>query len=119
MTFVNSLKKAKIYTVVAALAILGSGCGETGRSEAPASVASASAAPVVPLVKVNKPVDWCREHGVPESQCTRCNKDLIPEFQKKGDWCAKHGLPETQCIQCDPKRAETLKALQPKEGTAP
>ncbi len=47
--------------------------------------------------------DWCSEHEVPESQCTRCNKELIPAFKASNDWCAEHGLPESQCRACNPK----------------
>jgi hypothetical protein len=46
--------------------------------------------------------DWCGEHEVPESMCTRCNSSLIPAFQATGDWCAEHGLPESQCRACNP-----------------
>ena len=46
--------------------------------------------------------DWCGEHAVPESQCTRCNVDLIPAFKATGDWCPEHGLPESQCLACNP-----------------
>ncbi|MBI5501147.1 MAG: hypothetical protein HY907_12955 [Deltaproteobacteria bacterium] len=46
--------------------------------------------------------DWCEEHQVPESLCTRCNAELIPAFQALGDWCAEHGLPESQCRICNP-----------------
>lgn len=46
--------------------------------------------------------DWCAEHGVPESLCTRCNPSLIPAFQATGDWCEEHGLPESQCHLCHP-----------------
>lgn len=57
--------------------------------------------------------DWCGEHAVPESQCTRCNSELIPAFQATGDWCPEHGLPESQCLQCNPD----LKIERPpKEG---
>jgi len=45
---------------------------------------------------------FCAEHGVDESGCTRCNPNLIPEFQATGDWCAEHGVPETQCALCNP-----------------
>ena len=55
--------------------------------------------------------DWCGEHEVPESQCTRCNKDLIAAFQATGDWCAEHGLPESQCLACNPD----LKIERPKK----
>lgn len=53
-------------------------------------------------VKPGSHEDWCGEHAVPESQCTRCNKDLIPAFKATGDWCAEHGLPESQCLKCNP-----------------
>ena len=57
--------------------------------------------------------DWCGEHAVPESQCSRCDASLIPAFQATGDWCAEHGLPESQCLQCNPD----LKIERPpKEG---
>ena len=46
--------------------------------------------------------DWCEEHAVPESQCTRCNPKLIPAFQATHDWCQEHGLPESQCLKCNP-----------------
>lgn len=46
--------------------------------------------------------DWCGEHEVPESQCTRCDPDLVAAFKATGDWCAEHGLPESQCLSCNP-----------------
>src|SRR5687767_14237275 len=46
--------------------------------------------------------DWCGEHAVPESQCTRCNPKLIPAFKASNDWCAEHDLPESQCLKCNP-----------------
>jgi hypothetical protein len=46
--------------------------------------------------------DWCVEHAVPESQCTRCNPSLIAAFEATGDWCEEHGLPESQCLKCNP-----------------
>lgn len=45
--------------------------------------------------------DWCGEHQVPESQCTRCNPKLIAAFKATNDWCAEHGLPESQCLLCN------------------
>jgi cobalt-zinc-cadmium efflux system membrane fusion protein len=35
--------------------------------------------------------DWCEEHGVPESICVECNKDLLPKEQDYG-WCKVHGV---------------------------
>jgi hypothetical protein len=64
--------------------------GTTGTGHAPAGV------------KPGSHEDWCAEHEVPESQCTRCNPDLIPAFKATNDWCAEHGLPESQCKICNP-----------------
>lgn len=46
--------------------------------------------------------DWCDEHGVPESQCTKCDPKLAAAFKATGDWCEEHGLPESQCTKCNP-----------------
>ena len=46
--------------------------------------------------------DWCGEHQVPESLCTRCNPSLAAAFKATGDWCPEHGLPESQCLPCNP-----------------
>lgn len=47
--------------------------------------------------------DWCKEHAVPESVCTRCNPSLIESFKESGDWCAGHDLPESNCRLCNPE----------------
>ena len=47
--------------------------------------------------------DWCGEHQVAESLCTRCNATLIAAFKASNDWCAEHGLPESQCLACNPE----------------
>lgn len=54
-------------------------------------------------VKPGSHEDWCGEHEVPESQCTRCNAELIPAFKATNDWCPEHGLPESQCKICNPE----------------
>ena len=46
--------------------------------------------------------DWCGEHEVPESLCTRCSPSLSAAFKASGDWCEEHGLPESQCLICNP-----------------
>ena len=48
--------------------------------------------------------DWCVEHEVLESQCTRCNPSLAAAFKASNDWCVEHDLPESQCLKCDPSR---------------
>lgn len=114
MRKVSFWKKLRIHGIVAAMTVMDCGCAETKHEAAASPAPSASTAAPAPLIQTKKAADWCREHGIPESVCTRCNKDLIAEFQKKGDWCASHGLPESQCIQCDPSREAKLKALEPK-----
>ncbi len=53
-------------------------------------------------VKPGSHEDWCVEHAVAESMCTRCNASLIPAFKATGDWCVEHDLPESQCLKCNP-----------------
>jgi cobalt-zinc-cadmium efflux system membrane fusion protein len=55
----------------------------------------------------------CREHGVPEALCSRCNASLIPAFKAKNDWCGGHSVPESQCVICDPSRAPASDATTP------
>jgi hypothetical protein len=56
--------------------------------------------------------DWCGEHEVPESLCTRCNPALIAAFKASNDWCAEHARPESQCLICNPE----LKIVRPPPG---
>ena len=67
-------------------------------------------------VRLPDGAQWCDEHGVPESHCTRCDPSLIPKYKQAGDWCAGHDLPESQCFICNPTFAAKWKALQPKES---
>ncbi len=60
-------------------------------------------------VKPGSHEDWCVEHAVPESQCTRCDPSLVAAFKATGDWCDEHGLPESQCVKCNPD----LKIVRP------
>lgn len=69
---------------------------------APAPATSHLEAAAKAGVKPGSHEDWCDEHAVPESQCTRCNPELIPAFQATKDWCPEHGLPESQCLKCNP-----------------
>lgn len=71
----------------------------------PAEPATASAAEPTHAAQGARPgshEDWCGEHQVPESLCTRCNSSLIAAFKATGDWCEEHGLPESQCLICNP-----------------
>ncbi len=47
--------------------------------------------------------DWCAEHAVPESACSKCDPSLIAGFKESGDWCVGHDLPESHCRLCNPE----------------
>lgn len=80
----------------------------------PAAAKTEPKKPVEPLIKKQEIADWCPEHGVPESICTRCNASLIEGFKAKGDWCKEHDLPESQCFKCHPELEAKFKAMAPK-----
>lgn len=81
------------------------GCSKESPKSEPASAGSANQAAghAAKDVKPGSHEDWCGEHAVPESQCTRCNPSLTAAFKATGDWCAEHGLPESQCTKCNPE----------------
>jgi cobalt-zinc-cadmium efflux system membrane fusion protein len=64
---------------------------------------------------------FCREHGVAEAVCTRCNPKLVAIFKDKGDWCTEHDFPESFCPTCKPelggKPAVDLAEGAPPDGT--
>lgn len=105
--------------MVAMLAVLMAalGCGSKGtQSQTTQSETATPATPPggeghadVATIVPGSYEDWCDEHGVPESQCTRCDSSLIPAFQAANDWCAEHGLPMSQCTIHDPN----LKIVRP------
>lgn len=109
------MRKWSWTLAIVSVAAVAGGCGGS-ESPKPDSGApkGAPAEPVTPIVPKKAAADWCGEHGVPESACTKCSADLIPPFKAKGDWCDKHGLPKSQCAACDPAVADRLKAMAPK-----
>lgn len=109
-----------LFALLLALPLMG--CGETSTTtSAPSPGASAAADPSAgtghaPAAAVpGSHEDWCGEHQVPESQCTRCDSSLIAAFKATKDWCPEHGLPESQCLKCNPE----LKIERPPKGTQP
>jgi hypothetical protein len=79
--------------------------GSTTETVSPPQGAGHADAAVVP----GSHEDWCDEHLVAESQCTRCDPSLVPAFQAANDWCPDHGLPMSQCTIHDPN----LKIVRP------
>lgn len=90
----------------------------TGAAKSPAAEQPKPA--TQPLIPVAQMADWCPEHGVPESVCTRCNASLIADFKAKGDWDEKHNLPKSQCFECDPSlKQKFAAAYKEKYGKEP
>ena len=102
--------KSTILVVISALGLLlVVGCGGKEPQSRSAEIeASGHAAPPTgeghadAQVTPGSYADWCGEHEVPETQCTRCDASLIPAFQAAGDWDGEHGLPMSQCTIHDP-----------------
>ena len=91
--------------MIALLFLIGAtGCkSDPSAAPAPSKPAAAVQAEHAPAdVKPGSHEDWCGEHEVPESLCTRCNPALVAAFKATGDWCEEHGLPESQCKLCNP-----------------
>jgi hypothetical protein len=112
------MHRSLILSLLAALALATPACSKDSGSAAKPEAAATEAAKKGDLhaksdVKPGSHEDWCGEHGVPESQCTRCNPELIPAFKATGDWCAEHALPESQCLKCNPE----LKITRPPKGS--
>lgn len=81
-----------------------SACPSTSQSTT-SSAADHAPANVIP----GSHEDWCGEHAVPESLCTRCHPELIAAFKATNDWCVEHQLPESHCLKCHPE----LKIVRP------
>lgn len=94
--------------------------GATGGTNTESQVAEQPKPATQPIIPLAQIADWCPEHGVPESVCTRCNEALIAEFKAKGDWDEKHNLPKSQCFECDPSlKQKFAAAYKEKYGKEP
>lgn len=118
----NSLWNLTTRAALVVFCLLGTGCPEQGSQQAappPATTAptpATDAAPkTAPIVPQRQAADWCAEHVVPESICTRCNATLIDGFKAKNDWCNEHNLPESQCFTCHPDLKAKFEAMAPKQ----
>lgn len=49
----------------------------------------------------------CKEHGVPEALCVKCEPYLKAAFIAALDWCKEHDVPESQCAICNPATTES------------
>ena len=104
------------FLAFAVLSIMVAGCSretaQTGtekNTEAAAGSASNPGEGHAANVVAGSYEDWCDEHGVPETACTRCDPSLVPAFKAVGDWDEEHGLPMSQCLKHNPN----LKIVRP------
>ena len=80
------------------------GCGRKDETKAPAAGQGTGQAAADAVKEARAAAGLCKEHGVLEPLCTKCNPALAPVFQAKGDWCADHGFPKSVCPICYPER---------------
>lgn len=111
-------KSMNALIMVGCLLLVGCGSGKTPNAADKTEHKTPAAAEktVVPLVPKTELADWCPEHGVPESICTRCNEKLVTGFKEKKDWCEKHNLPMSQCFTCQPELKAKFEAMKPKSA---
>ena len=93
-----SVVRGALLSLAAVTGLALSGCG--GGDATDATAPTEEVQPAAATDTVHR--DWCVEHGVPESECGRCDSNLAAEFQHKGDWCEEHNRPESQCFICRP-----------------
>lgn len=61
----------------------------------------AARTPSPPIPVAADPAARCA-HGVACETCVKCHPALAARFAAAGDWCKEHGLPESQCALCNP-----------------
>lgn len=95
------MSRRLVTMLVLGLALTTGGCTARtpGKTETKSAAGGHAPAGAVP----GSHEDWCGEHNVPESACTRCDPALIAAYKATNDWCAEHGLPESQCLRCNPE----------------
>jgi thiol-disulfide isomerase/thioredoxin len=83
---------------VSVLALVFSGCGANAP---PPGNAGTPHGKLSELSRVDGEIVLC-EHKVPAQVCTKHHPELVAQFQRAGDWCKPHGVPESQCLECHP-----------------
>jgi len=81
--------------------LLAAAMGCDGKDDKAPAAADQSA---LKIEQAREAAGLCKEHGVLQALCTKCNPKLAPIFQAKGDWCAEHGFPMSVCPIHFPER---------------
>lgn len=103
--------KRMMLALFAALALASTECSKS--SDTAVAMPGGAETHGAVAVKPGSHEDWCSEHAVPESLCSRCHPELAAAFKATNDWCEEHGLPESHCLKCNPK----LQIVRPPKGS--
>lgn len=97
--------------LVAAAVLVVSGCGQTDDKAAKKDLPKDKGTGPVAQKKAS-PDDgwWCKEHGIPEDECSMCSDKVAKECKAKNDWCKEHDRAESQCFICHPELKEKFAA---------
>ena len=119
----SGCRTVQVMVMVSLLVAAAAGCDKGDTATAPQNSQPQAASPkpaTQPLVPQVAAMDWCKEHGVPESVCAQCNDSLVAGFKAKGDWCKEHNKPESQCFECHPELKDKFAAaFKTKYGKEP
>lgn len=96
------MKRTSSLVVLVVLSFTLAACQKQSAPKEPAPTPAADTKHASDSVKPGSYEDWCEEHQVPETMCTRCNPKLVAAFKATNDWCEEHQLPESQCKLCNP-----------------
>ena len=94
------IASAAITLIVAAALLPGCGQGEKEPKK------DGSEKPVAAKKETKHDDWWCKEHGIPEEECSMCSAKAAKACKANGDWCEKHKRGLSQCFICNPKRKE-------------
>ena len=111
--------------LLAALAVLAAGCGQTAPTGGDAKGTGKDKAAAKADGKAEPAGDhsgwWCDEHALPEEVCDLCSKKYRAAEKAKGNWC-EHERVKSSCFKCNPglreKYAAEYKAKYGKEPPA-
>lgn len=117
------MRTAHVLAMTLVLSVATVGCDQGDTASTPQTTAPQATAPkpaTQPLIPVAAALDWCKEHGVPESVCAQCNESLVAGFKTKGDWCEEHSVPKSQDFAHHPElKQKFAAAYKEKYGKEP
>jgi hypothetical protein len=93
---------ARGTVALVATAILIIGCGKPEDKGGQVKRTDKDGTPVAEKKETKHDEWWCKEHGIPEEECSMCNSKVAKACKARGDWCEKHpDRAKSQCFICD------------------